>query len=277
MTRLLKLSKENSSAIISRRGAFVNSLTLDGRDILKGSTDGKQTHRGLSVLIPYADIVSNASYRFKGRKYSLPKNAGYEGDFKNSLHGLVIDKPWNIIFRNDEMIELKFILAKHYFPSVLSVVVRYKIGNSKFDTSFLIKNIGSNDAPLMCGSHPYFLFHGYWKFKFNDPIVQLNKTESQVITTKRIISDSITSFGRKQYDNAYFGGGKVEFLTKGIRLIIQRINMPFFEIYNGIYSEMRSVAFEPLTGAPNCYNNGMGLKILRKGEEFKCGFSITSV
>lgn len=274
---MIELQTDESHASILRKGAYVESLILNGVDILKKTIDGVQPHGGLSVMIPYADIVSNARYSFNGKEYRLPKNAGYEGDYINSMHGLVLDKTWKVIDRKNNEIKLGLSLTEKCYPSKLMITVHYMIRSSEFEVFFKVKNVGKKDAPIMCGSHPYLLFDGYWKFQFHDAVVLLKNTDKLSVTTNRLKYNKITSLGGRQYDNAYFGGGEVDFVTRRKKIKIRRYNMPFFEIYNGIYSNPGSVAFEPLTGAPNCFNNRIGLKILKGNEEMNCGFSLALV
>jgi len=271
--KLITLQENNSKVLISTKGAYVESLIINGLDILKETNDNIEPHGGLSILIPYADIVSKASYIFNGKKYLLPKNAEYEGDLINSMHGLTLDQTWKVISRSNKKIDLQVILNKNFYPSKLLVDVIYRIDNAKFNIDYSIKNIGDKCCPIMCGAHPYFIFSDYWKFKFHDAVVQLKEYNTHSITTQRIEIDTISSLPNRLYDNAYFGGGIVDFYTKYMKMRIIRYNMPFFEIYNGIYAGQNSVAFEPLTSAPNCFNNGMGLKTLKQNEKFECGFS----
>ena len=91
---------------------YVESLILDGVDILKKTVDGVKPHGGSCILIQYADIVSNARYSFNGKEYRLPKNAEYEGDYVNSMHGLVLYKTWKVIDRKDNKINLGLLLTK---------------------------------------------------------------------------------------------------------------------------------------------------------------------
>ncbi|AGO60563.1 aldose 1-epimerase [Ferroplasma acidarmanus] len=269
---MITLLENNSKVLISRKGAYVESLIINGINILKETNDNIEPHGGLSILIPYADIVSKATYKFNGKQYLLPKNAGYEGDLINSMHGLTLDQTWKVITKSDKKIDFQVILNENFYPSKLLIDVIYMIDNAKFSVDYSIKNIGDKSCPIMCGAHPYFIFSDYWKFEFHDAAVQLKRYNTKSITTQRI-TDTISNVPNKLYDNAYFGGGIVDFYTKYLKMEIIRYNMPFFEIYNGTYAGQNSVAFEPLTGAPNCFNNGMGLKTLKQNDKFECGFS----
>jgi len=50
--------------------------------------------------------------------------------------------------------------------------------------------------------------------------------------------------------------------------------MPFFVLYNGKYAEGKSIAIEPLTGAPDAFNNGIGLKIIDPLKSLNTQFKI---
>jgi len=266
---------ENSKATISSEGAFVSSLVLNGVNILKKSTDGYQTHGGASVLFPYADIVDGAKYKLEGKTYRLPKNGSYEGNLKDSIHGLVLDKRWNIIHKEEYKLLAELILKDKYYPTSLSIKIDYKIGIQKFIVNLASKNIGHATAPIMCGFHPYFIYNKFWRFKFHDPIVFLKNLRNRNVEVQSSDSEIINYDDFTQFDNAYLGGGDVEFITRDRILKIHRINMPFFEIYNGQFAGKNSVAFEPMTGAPNCFNNKVGLRYIRPGEAVRCGYTIT--
>ncbi|KAA8922007.1 hypothetical protein [Thermoplasma sp.] len=123
-----ELRYSSSLCRVSRRGAFVSSLSLNGLNILKPASDGYVTHGGMAVLIPYADTVKQASYVWEGRRYMLPRNAAYEGDMVDSIHGLVKSSPFSVVYRDTNSILLHYInywingqyLPLLFYPSVSS-------------------------------------------------------------------------------------------------------------------------------------------------------------
>ena len=56
---------------------------------------------------------------------------------------------------------------------------------------------------------------------------------------------------------------------------LERKNMPYFVLYNGKYSRGESVALEPMTGAPDAFNNRIGITEVEPAGEFTCGFKIS--
>ncbi len=266
-------------ACISKSGAFVSSLKLDDIHVLKRTHDRHQTHGGMAVLIPYADIVSNARFEWQGREYRLPKNSKCENDSVNSIHGLVREKPWHIKKKSAESLELGFDLRHRDFPSELSITARYTITNNRFLVEFDVKNTGRSVAPIMCGAHPYFIYDDYWRLQCADRVKWLknvtSKSKSPVeIRTEEIDCRSFDSRGNRLFDDAFEGGGEIDLLSADRVITLKRRNMPFFEVYNGRYAQGESVAVEPITSAPNSFNNGYGLKSIDTGGTFRCGFSI---
>ena len=266
-------------ATISEEGAYVSSLILDGIPILQGSIDGYKTHGGLSVLIPYADIVYESRYTFEGIEYSLPRNATYEHDFKNSIHGLTNDIKWRIRKRGEGYLNLACSVENSGYPSRLGVTVTYRLGYHKFDVGISLKNTGEKTCPVMAGLHPYFISDGKLRIEFSDPLVSL-----MGITDKEVQSDSLnllamTSFdaldsSTKIFDDSFFGGGKLILRTETSSLELVRKNMPFFSLYNGPFAPRNSFSIIPMTAAPNAFNNKFGLKVLYPMETFRCSFSL---
>lgn len=269
----------NSEATISEEGAYVSSLILDGIPILQGSLDGYKTHGGLSVLIPYADIVYESKYTFDGVEYSLPKNATYENDFKNSIHGLTNDIKWKIRKRGEGYLNLACSVENPGYPSRLGVTVTYRLRHHSFDVGISLRNTGEKACPVMAGSHPYFISDGKWRIEFSDPLVSLigitdKKVQSDVPNLSAITSYDVIDSSTKIFDDSFFGGGRLILRTDTSSVELKRKNMPFFSVYNGSFAPENSFSIIPLTAAPNAFNNKFGLKVLYPKKTFKCSFSM---
>ncbi len=242
-------------------------------EILKRSSDRYATHGGMAILIPYADIVSDGTYTWHGRRYQLPRNAGYEGNFTDSIHGLVKSAYFSIIYKDVDSILLKYALERSGYPSRLNIYVNYAVQHDSLGTVISVENTGNNEAPLVCGSHPYFLYRDFWFIKFSNSAVRLfsggdlslRKDESVNFLTKKI---------EGYYDDSFYSDGMILLVSSDRMIELDRRSMPYFEVYDGKYAERRSLAVEPMTGAPNAYNNKIGLIDLKPGETFLCGFDI---
>lgn len=274
-----RLVFQNSEAIISQVGAYVVSLALDGKQVLQSSLDNKKTHGGLSLLIPYADLVYGAKYEYEGVEYTLPRNAGYENDFFNSIHGLTNNLNWTVKSRKDATITLTCKVEDKGLPSTLRAYVRYSIKSNVFKVEIGLKNTGRKNCPVMVGAHPYFISDGDWEIQGSDPLISLNNiTDKEFQSEKPEISicpsNTISYDPHKKYDDSYFGGGTLFIKTNDLKIELRRTNMPFFSVYNGKFAPNNSFSIVPITAAPNSFNNKFGLKSMAPKETFRCGFVI---
>lgn len=267
----LTISSGNRSRCnIDTRGAHVSSLFLQEKEILKPAADGIATHGGAAALIPYANRVRDATYIFEGKRYSLPKNDG-----NNSIHGLTMDVEWNPIQASDSSMLLHTEIKNRGLPSSVRCDMTFEIGESWLSCKFRIKNVGTKNTPFVIGSHPYFCFKGEWKIVSNSGIEMLRYVDGHFPDGTLIpVGDCIVPTDGTAYDNCFRSDGLIQ-LNLGYGLVeIDRSNMPYFVVYNGKYSESKSVAVEPMTGAPDAFNNSMGLERLRPDQTFECGYTI---
>lgn len=274
---MVTLRNGGSIARIDRIGAYIDSLQLNGKQILMNSPDGRETHGGCAVLIPFANRVRNGTYVWQGRTYSLPKNDGL-----NSIHGLVRHEKWEYAREDatdDNETALKFRLASAGYPSVIEVMNTYEIGEEFFNVTTSIKNAGDNSSPLVVGFHPYFLFNGNWGLRHSEELSMLHYRDRYFPdgTMEKVDFNDDKGIQQRTLDSCFLGGGDLTFSAGNYSLKIIRRNMDYFVIYNGQFSYGRSVAIEPMTGAPDAFNNHIGVKDLAPGDTFECGFRIELV
>lgn len=269
---MIFLSSENSTSEISNLGAHVNSITLAGKEILMKSQDQDSSHGGSAVLIPYAGRVRNASYVYEGVEYHLPENDG-----KNSIHGLLRNTEWNILEKETDRVKLNCVLTHEGYPSTISVDIIYKLADSGFSIRYLVRNVGERNAPLVIGSHPYFSFDRTWKIEHSETLEKLNFVDTYYPdgTFTKVDFNSEGDLSGRDFDNCYLGGGTIRLHSEERTVRIDRTNMPYLVIYNGIYSRGKSVAIEPMTGAPDAFNNHMGIVNIKPDDSFQCGFNVT--
>lgn len=271
-TNMVEIRKGNSIARVEEKGAYLSSLVLDGVDVIKKSMDGEQTHGGSAVLIPYAGRVREAAYIFDGKMYSLPKNNG-----ENSIHGFLKDIEWHITASSENDVSIECDFDNSGYPSSLHTSIKYSIGKKLLMVDATVKNTGGKSSPLLVGFHPYFLTDGKYNFRHSEGLRELNFLDQYFPdgSSEKVDFNNDPEFSAREFDNAFVGGGVLELVCTSYTLEIARNNMGYLVIYNGKYAEKNSVAVEPMTGAPDAYNNGLGLIRLSPGEVYKCGFSVS--
>ena len=129
----------------------------------------------------------------------------------------------------------------------------------------------------MAGAHPYFLSDHQWRLYHGDTIQRLNYPDGVYPDGELVDYDfnHIDEPWRLNLDDSFVGGGILKLESKVSKIILNRNNMDYFEVYNGVHAGQNSVAIEPLSGANNAFNNGIGLKTIKSGKTMKCGFTIS--
>ncbi|QKQ99150.1 aldose 1-epimerase [Metallosphaera tengchongensis] len=256
-----KLVYDRAEAIISDRGAYLFSFRLDGLDVILRGTE-RPTRGGMALLVPFANRVKNGRYLWKGKAYQLP--LGRDG---NAIHGLILYKEFQVTRLTPNSIELETEIRDPGYPSILALIVKYTLTDS-ISVDMKIRNVGEEEAPLIVGSHPYFLVQGSWKISPN--------AGKRLIMKENIptgeMEDFIISEGK--YDDCFYLPGDVTLSSKYSEVRISKPGMDYVQLYTGVEG---AVAVEPMSGAPDGYNNGIGLRVLGASESESYHFSIQSV
>ena len=261
-TPFMKIRYGNTEADILTKGAYLYSFSVNGKDIiLRGNLD-KPTRGGMAILIPYANRVKGGEYEFDNVKYSLPKNE--EG---NAIHGLVLDKEFEVKEEKEDEVSLEYLLIHEGYPTTLRCTVMYKVLDKALSVKIKVKNEGNKRAPLTVGAHPYFIVSDDWK------IITTSNVVRQCVMKDHIPTGEFTEtkIEHKEHDDCFLVEGEVQLVSSYSSILIRRENMPFIQIYTGVKG---AVAIEPMSGAPDAYHNGIGLKIINPKEEETFSFSI---
>jgi len=295
--KLLNKSNGEYISVIQSIGANLNEMVLmkDGKlhNIIEGdkqaeSLSGKGTnfYRG-AKLSPFPNRVKNGRYNFEGREYQLAANAP-----PHALHGLC----WNLPFSVDEQIATNegvvLTLQTQYqslyegYPFSYQVEIEYTLEENKFKCATRILNTGKHNIPIGDGWHPYFTTGSKIdSVKLQLPACrQLELDETFIPTGKYLRSDLFakpTLLGDTLLDHCF---ELEKCAVAETRLIDEEKNMTIViwqEVgdkgykYVQVYTppDRDSIAIEPMSCAPDAFNNKKGLIVLGQGEmaEFSLG------
>lgn len=265
----ITLSSGRSSAEINLLGAHVDRLSLAGGEVLKPSSDGRPTHGGIAVLIPFAGRVRNGKYSFDGKEFALPVEPS-----GHASHGFAKDARWRLVGKGAGSATLAATLKGEGYPGVLEVELTYVLGDASFSTECLARNVSPSPCPLVVGFHPYFLA-GDWRIEADS--ATRYELADKFFPTGRTEPYSFESAGPGlDFDDVFGLQGEVRLLDPARTLSILRRRMPYLVVYNGEYAEGLSIAVEPYTAVPDAFNNGIGLERLEPGGTSSCGYEIRS-
>ncbi len=256
----MKIKKGNVEAEILPKGAYLYSFKINGKElILRGNLE-RVTRGGMAVLIPFANRIKGGEYIFEGTRYVLPKNN--EG---NAIHGLVLDKEFEVLEVQSDSVSLKYELEHEGYPTRLACILVYKLFRNGFRVKINVKNIGNKRSPLTVGLHPYFIVAEDWKIEVKDNVkrcVTFNK-----IPTGELVK---TKIEHREYDDCFFVNDSIVLKSSYSVVKLVRRNMPYIQLYTGVRG---ALAIEPMSGAPDAYHNGLGLRIIEPNEEVNYSFS----
>ncbi len=255
-------------ASFDEKGAYLRELRSGNDIIIKKTFDGTETHGGAVVFFPFGNRVKNAEYKYKDVKYNLPKNDG-----NNSIHGLIRNETFDYK-KTENGIEFYKNFENNSYPGRAFIKINYEMKNKSFNTYFYVKSL-DREIPVEIGFHPYFYINGSYSIDYNKDLKMMNYMDTYfpdgTYTDMNFKNKDLSNI---ILDNAFYLDNDIVLKDEKHTVKIIRYNMPYTVLYNGLYANGDSIAIEPMTGAPDAFNNGIGLINLKKDQEFKCGYSI---
>lgn len=267
----VKIQKGGMNASIDLQGGGIHSLEADDVGIIKPSNDGHKTHGGMAILAPYANRIKRGTYSFMGSTYELPLNM--EG---NAIHGFAKDSTFSLVKESSSSCRLRSVLTGKGYPWKIRLDVSYVAGANDFKCTAMAHNLSDFPAPFQIGFHPYFTFSGYWSLIGDKPGAYLEYREKYFPDGSANVIDPfmLESSEWKNIDNSFMQTGRIIFTTNGRKLIIERENLNYLVLYNGVYTEGKSIAIEPMTAPPDAFNSELGLLTLNPGSTTRVSFKI---
>ena len=297
----LKDTSSGCEAEIYSLGGLLNSFLIPGKqgiknvihafesvnDAITNITNGFKSTK----LSPFVCRLFKGQYSFRGNNYTIQKH------FLNghAIHGLLYNEAFQIkeTIASDDYasVTLSFAYqgtdAGYPFPYDMSITWKLESGNKLNVTTSLIHN-NPHTIPMADGWHPYFTLGGKvdeWTMQF-DSDTQLEYDEALLPTGKKFIDDRFVNGALLkgiELDNSFSLSAnaiqpKCVLQNEHFKLTIEPDkNYPILQIY--IPPHRTSIAIENLSGAPDNFNNGMGLLLLQPGEEktFSTCYSVAAL
>jgi aldose 1-epimerase len=230
-----------------------------------------------SKLSPFVCRLRDGKYKIDDEAFEIGKKFG-DG---NAIHGLLYNKPFKIVSEfaddNQASVSLRYHFKKEDpgYPFDYVCEVRYTlIPQSVLQVETTILNLDTVEIPIADGWHPYFQLGGN---DINDYEIDVSTTsmvqfDDRLLPTGELIPDASrfnqTTLGGLELNHCYV----VEPVEQNPAAFLYN---PANEVFLAIYTNSRypylqlytpphrkSIAIENLSGAPDCFNNGMGLVML---------------
>jgi aldose 1-epimerase len=235
------------------------------------------TFKGVK-LSPYACRIPGGQYQWRQTSYHITKSL-LPGQ---ALHGLLYDAPFAVIEQEATAEEAMILLEFDYrsedpgYPFSYNCRVRYRLlEGHELEIHTTLASHMPQPIPVMDGWHPYFstgtpVDELYLRFNA-DRLVEFNE---QLVPTGRLLplEDYLQPQPLKgiSLDNSFLlnpalpgPACTLHDPKKGISIdLYPDQHYPVLQIY--IPPQRNSIAIEHLSGAPNAFNNGMGLYQLER-------------
>lgn len=161
---LQRRGTSSRAVVVVGRGCACASSVLESpqgpRDVLWAPDDylspaGRPSAGGIPILCPYPGRLASTSMAFRGRSFTLPP-----GDpLGRPIHGLVHDRAWRVLERDDERVVARFRLsadapeALRHWPADFTVTATWTLGSDRLDLT--LELLAHGPMPAALGLHPY--------------------------------------------------------------------------------------------------------------------------
>ncbi len=280
-------------AVCPEHGASLLGLDLAGQTVIATPVSFPDDYRFEgAVLSPFPNKIRDGRYAFDGREFALPKNA-FQG--KHAAHGLLYNQKFG--WEDSQLLpERAAVTLGHTYsgeqpgyPFRYHLSVCYVLEDAALRVTFTTTNLADCQTPYGLGFHPYFtLPPGSGDTKLVVPPCELLEFDAE----------NLPSGSSKVFSN-YAAGGSLDGLSfnhcfkipKGqpdFRITVEPgrgaapVTIEFIEgesafSYFQLFKTQQGseIAVEPMTCAPDAFNNGIGLMLLASGQVVSSSVSVS--
>ena len=287
-----------ATATITEVAAGIREYAVNGIDLVEGfSADVVPPLGAGTVLVPWPNRIRDAIWTQNGVRHLL---AITEPGQMNAIHGLLAVTAYRLVERSVDAVTLAAtVYPQAGYPYQLDTTVTYALTDEGLAVTHTIRNVGSEDAPVALGTHPYLKIGDV---PTGDLVLRLNAT-SHIDVDHRLNPVGETPVDGTRFDLR--GGARVDDLDldDGFGGVVaqdgrgehsltapdgRRVtlwgdeNMAYVQAFTPRIFPVRTrgtdgattvqlgqaVAIEPMTAPADAFNSGMGLRWLAAGEEW---------
>ncbi|MHA4843312.1 aldose epimerase family protein [Flavitalea antarctica] len=300
LIRLKDLKTGTYVSIMPGAGGLIHEfvIRLDNRslNIIDNYKDEAELNGYLALsykgckLSPFACRIADGKWSLEGEDLEF-KNKFRDG---SAIHGLLYNKSFNVSdeFSDDNMASVS--LRYHYkkedegYPFDYICEIRYMLQNGNIlQLETTITNLDDGSIPITDGWHPYFNLGG----KVDDYILKFASAsmlefDSRLVPTGNILEEPSFQvphrLGDREIDNCYVLNVEPGLPCCVLYNPLSKLTLsffvsdayPFLQVFTPKHRQ--SIAIENLSGAPDNFNNGLGLVHLdpRRSKTFNLWYRV---
>lgn len=276
-------------SILPDYGAMLHAFVVDNGgqaiNIIDNYKDAADITAHLSLsyksskLSPFVCRIAGAQYQYEGQTMEFSTKF-VDG---NAIHGLLYNKPFRKIAGFTDVDRASVLLKYVYkqeddgYPFDYACEIRYTLfNNNTLQIQTTVTNLDDLTLPVADGWHPYFTLGGNtndWTLQIaSDTMLEFNE---KLVPTGKKINDTRFTAGALLDDTELDNCFELESLegrpacvlrndANGMQLsLFPDKSYPYLQLYTPPHR--KSIAIENLSAAPDAFNNGMGLLMLKPG------------
>src|SRR5665213_3926808 len=231
-------------------------------------------------LSPFVCRMKDAKYTFGEKEYFIQKSL----PAKHALHGLLYDRPFSITTETANEMNASVTMKYEYraedpgYPFNYDCIATWKLeSENKLTVTTECVNKDKGLIPMQDGWHPYFsLGNSINDLHLEFQVKNMVEFNSELLPTGKVIGytkfSTIEKLGDTFLDNCFTLDTQecqplcvLRNVEKNIEIqLLPDESYPYLQIYTPLHR--RSIAIENISGAPDAFNNGMGVITLESGQ-----------
>lgn len=108
---------------------------------------------GCFAMVPFANRIADARFRFEGRDYAVPLNRPAEA---MAIHGFGRENPWHVTEQDDVTLVIEQSFARDANPYRYRARQEIGLSDDGIAISLSVRNDGADTMPFGIGLHPWF-------------------------------------------------------------------------------------------------------------------------
>jgi aldose 1-epimerase len=300
--RQIHLTHQDQQVTVVEVGGGLRTYTIGGRSVLDGYSDDEMCSAGRGqVLMPWPNRLGDGSFEWEGE---VLQTALTEPEHHNAIHGLVRWASWSVAEETASRVRMEYRLyPQPGWPWILDLTVTYTLGRDGLEVRTTAENLpgGPGPCPFGAGWHPYLSAFGGVvddaELTFGAATAYIADERGLPVRTASVAGSEL-DFGAgrpieaARLDHGFtdlardsLGRATVELRTgdgsgRTTRLWMDRA-YTHLQVFTGdTVSEAdrrrRGLAVEPMTCAPDMFNNGFGRLVLGEGETFEATWGLSA-
>ena len=268
------LTNGDATAVINLVGSALVGLRFGDHVVIPEVNLAPKTYAG-SLLAPWPNRIAKGRYTYEGNDYQLEIRDG----LGNAMHGLVDEATAEVVETRAGFLKLATkVEADTAYPWNLLIEATFELTADELVVGYSVTNVGSGNAPVGIGTHPYFPFGDDTTIVVNAVTATNHGSDMLPVSSTPAVEIGLgpgnAVLVRDLKLDTQFNGvtNPVATLRTGDHsLDIWHDNAPWLMIYTTnkfpwADGPGNAIAIEPQTCPADAFNTGEDLRVLASGE-----------